>query len=139
MKWIGTVRSLPANLVQRGTVEGFRALALILWSEVAREHSKRDQHLRGAHLTQDFLPRLSLGFLSYPPIWYILLKLNEVNELQGSGGVSLYQECSPVIHLATNEPERVRQRDSSARAFQRFQRSVSIPVAAKREPEEYES
>jgi hypothetical protein len=25
----------------------------------------------------------------YPPIWYILLKLNDFNELQGSGGVSL--------------------------------------------------
>ena len=26
---------------------------------------------------------------TYPPIWYILLQLNEFSRLQGSGGVSL--------------------------------------------------
>jgi len=30
--------------------------------------------------------------VAYPPIWYILLKLNPINELHGSGGVSLHQE-----------------------------------------------
>jgi hypothetical protein len=41
------------------------------------------------------------------PIWYIPLKLNEIHELQEFGCVSSYQECSPAIHLATNEAERV--------------------------------